>query len=247
VKTWDNHPAKFSTEILALMKPWIPQGARVLDPFAGTGLVHELGTNTVGVEIEPEGAAMHPRTVCGDALALPFPDEFFDFVVTSPCYGNRMADKHDAQEKCQACEGRGYHVTETRPPDIEYHVPCNKCGGEGRRKYKRYTYTHTLGRKLHDNNTGGMQWGRKYRAFHIEAWVEVVRVLKPGGRFIINTSNHIRNGAEVDVTGWHHEALGHLGMEQIRIAEVATKRNGNGANRELRCEYETVAVFEKAA
>ncbi len=70
----------------------------MLDPFAGTGLVHQLGGFTVGVELEPEWASMSVNTIVGNALALPFPDASFTAVVTSPCYGNRLADHHVARD-----------------------------------------------------------------------------------------------------------------------------------------------------
>src|SRR5437868_9381022 len=74
----------------------------VLDPFAGVGGIHTLAAlgiaHTVGVELEPECALQHPRNIVGSALALPFPDDTFDAIVTSPCYGNRMADHHDAKD-----------------------------------------------------------------------------------------------------------------------------------------------------
>lgn len=100
------HPAKFSSTILGviieildeevmLQRHWL----NVLDPFAGTGRVHSLLCGeTWGVELEPEWATLHPRTLVGDALELPFREESFDAIVTSPTYGNRMADHHDAKD-----------------------------------------------------------------------------------------------------------------------------------------------------
>lgn len=70
----------------------------ILDPFAGVGLVHTLGLKSVGVEIEPEWANQHPQTIVGDSRNLPFPDRFFDGITTSPTYGNRMADHHNAKD-----------------------------------------------------------------------------------------------------------------------------------------------------
>jgi tRNA G10 N-methylase Trm11 len=75
----------------------------VLDPFAGVGGIHTVGhyleeVDTWGVEIEPEWAAAHPRTYVGDALNLQFEDETFNVIMTSPAYGNRMADHFEAKD-----------------------------------------------------------------------------------------------------------------------------------------------------
>lgn len=74
---------------------------RILDPFAGIGKIHGLNdahTTTVGVELEPEWANQHPLTEVGDALNLRFRKNSFDLIITSPCYGNRMADHHNAKD-----------------------------------------------------------------------------------------------------------------------------------------------------
>lgn len=94
------HPARFSPTALQAVVAILGErdACRVLDPFAGVGTVHRLPYRTVGVEIEPEWAAADRRTIVGDATALPFPDASFDAVVTSPCYGNRMADHHEAKD-----------------------------------------------------------------------------------------------------------------------------------------------------
>lgn len=99
------HPAKFSTPILAeidrLLTGRLAPESSVLDPFAGVGGVHALPYTTVGVEIEPEWAGAHPQTVCGDSTRLTdlFPGYEFDAVVTSPAYGNRMADSYAGDPK----------------------------------------------------------------------------------------------------------------------------------------------------
>jgi hypothetical protein len=64
------HPARFTSTILDTLARLIPPGSRVLDPFAGTGRIHELPCETWGVELEPEWANMHPRTIVGNARHL---------------------------------------------------------------------------------------------------------------------------------------------------------------------------------
>jgi tRNA G10 N-methylase Trm11 len=99
------HPAKFSPPILAAIETALAArvdgAAVILDPFAGVGGVHALPWETVGVEIEPEWAAQHPATRCGDSTKLTdlFPAGSFDAVVTSPAYGNRMADSYAGDAK----------------------------------------------------------------------------------------------------------------------------------------------------
>lgn len=101
------HPAKFSQPILELVHEVIPlhKETLVLDPFAGVGGVHWLqdnfpdsGRKTVGIELEPEWALAHKRTIIGSALKIPLADESVDVIATSPAYGNRMADHHDARD-----------------------------------------------------------------------------------------------------------------------------------------------------
>lgn len=100
------HPAKFSEEILQVLDQLLAKyevEGLVLDPFAGVGRVHELRNEriqTVGVEIEPEWARWHPDTICDDARNVPklFKPGEVSAIVTSPTYGNRMADHHEAMD-----------------------------------------------------------------------------------------------------------------------------------------------------
>lgn len=210
-----SHPARFSSSLIETLAAVL--GAydvtSVLDPFAGTGRVHELEKwdyETTGVEIETEWASLHPRTIRGDALKLRFRDSSFDAIVTSPTYGNRLADHHNASDP------------------------------ESRR-----SYTHDLGHELHQNNSGQLQWGDKYKAFHLLAWSEALRVLTDGGVFILNVKDHRRAGQWQYVSGWHVTALCRLGLELQFHIEVDSPSMRAGENRESR-QSEQVYVFLKA-
>lgn len=262
-----DHPAKFSAPVLGAIldlldthaapdDPKGPPKLRALDPFAGPGGVHELMEErawlmTEGVELEPEWAAAHPRTRQGDALALPFETASFDALITSPCYGNRMADKHEARDACKACKGSGCAASPDclgGHPDDGNHRRCPKCKGTG--LSKRHTYRHTLGRPLSDNSAAGLQWGAGYRAFHHAAWQEARRVLKPetpdgepGALVLLNISNHIRDDAETLVVEWHLTEWLNSGARLVDMRRVETRRQGHGANREKRVDCEFVLAL----
>lgn len=202
-------PAAYSNALLPILEQTLTGYEKILDPFAGTGKIRLIRPDAYLLEIEPEWAAIRGATV-GDALDLPWPDEYFDAVVTSPTYGNRMADHHDAKDGS-----------------------------------KRNTYRHCLGRPLHPNNSGQLQWGKKYRAFHYLAWLEVWRVLRPGGRFVLNISDHIRKGKRIKVSRFHKLLCLQLGFCLIEEYNIQTPRNREGQNGNARVDREQVYVFEK--
>jgi tRNA G10 N-methylase Trm11 len=211
------HPAPYSDVILPVLIDALDRRHRkVLDPFAGTGRIHELrdavdwDLHTVGVEIEPEWAAIQPDTIVGNALDLPFKDHEFDAICTSPCYGNRFADSHVAKDDSV-----------------------------------RRSYTHDIGRQLHKNNSGHMQWGDQYRDFHTAAWQESIRVLSHGGRFVLNISDHIRGGEHMYVSMWHINLLLESGLDMVKQTPVQTRRMRAGANSKFRVDHELVVVFDK--
>lgn len=215
-----DHPAPFSDPILDQVAEHLRetgQTGTVLDPFAGTGRVHELrdkaGVNTIGIELEPEWAARHPDTLEGNALELTNTVEpgTVDAIATSPTYGNRMADHHDAKDDSV-----------------------------------RLTYKHTLGRDLHEDNSGQLQWGDEYRHFHEIAWAESVAALKPGGTLTLNIKNHMRAGEQQRVSEWHIDTLYGLGMHLVALDIVPTKGLMAGANASTRTMAEFVMTFRKS-
>jgi hypothetical protein len=231
------HPAKFSKQVLEVIADIIPPNVDVLDPMAGVGwpLVNALpGRRIIGIEIEADWAAAHPCVRQGNAKHLPFADGEYTWAVTSCTYANRMADSHNAQERCKPCGATGILDGE----------PCEKCGGVGRRVYKRLTYTHQIGHELHPENTGRMQWGKRYRSEHEAIWAELRRVLaRNASTFILSISDHIRAKKVVPVTDWHIETLEDLGFVLIDKWPVETDRMGFGANRDARVDNEWVLVF----
>lgn len=219
------HPAKFSEPILTaldgIVRDHLGRGARILDPFAGTGRVHNLrraGAITTGIELEPEWATLHPATLVGNALALPFPDATFDAIVTSPAYGNRMADHHEARDSS-----------------------------------RRNTYRHALGRPLHPDNAGAIAFGPKYHELHRAAWAEALRVLRPGGIFVVNVSDFLRTigpkgrrrRERVEVVAWHAATLAELGAEPMFRLPIVTRRQRQGANGDARVDHEVILVLTK--
>lgn len=208
-------PAGYSAELYPYFRAFLGQPRRLLDPMAGAGGVFRLHpyiptTSIVGIELQPNFAALHPCTQVGNVLHLAYPDWFFDAVLVSPPYGNRMADHHDAKDTS-----------------------------------RRIGYRFANGEPLHEDNSGQMQWGEKYRQFHIMAWREVYRVLEPGGRFVLNVGNHIRKGVEIDVSGWHRDMVKTLGFEHLVSVPVKTKKMKYGANHTLRVDHEWIHVFNK--
>lgn len=109
----------------------------------------------------------------------------------------------------------------------------------------RRSYTHDLGRQLHQDNSGGLQWGPAYREFHRKAWPEAVRVLRWGGIFVLNISDHIRKFERQPVTGFHVRTLCALGLEVEDIDIVSTRRMRYGANHAERPLAEFVITFRK--
>jgi tRNA G10 N-methylase Trm11 len=211
------HPAKFSAPIMGVLTELLSDSARfpgtVLDPFAGTGRIHELGRDdTQGIELEPEWAELHPRTSVGDATNTGIAAGTIGTICTSPAYGNRMADQYAGD-------------------------PSNS---------RRHTYRIALGRPLTEGNGGALQWGTAYQDMHLTVWAEAHRILRPGGRLILNISDHIRAGDRVPVTAWHIHTLTTLGFDSEDYQRVETARQRHGANGAARVDHEAVVTFRKA-
>lgn len=248
------HPAKWSKELLPHIAevlaaefgtdPWEPP--RILDPFAGVGLDRLIATYPQaewhGVELEPEWAAVSERTVVGDVMRLDelWSDPYFDAVVSSPAYGNRMADCHEARDACKTCDGSGCSVPGC-PDDGHVHTPCKNCKGAG--LSDRLTYRHKLGRMPTTGSSAVLQWGKPYRDFHLAADVSILGRLNPGGLIVWNVANHPRDQIEQRVVEWHLSAWLQLGCTVDHVRFVGTRKARKGANHTARIEGERLLVL----
>lgn len=217
MNTYPRHPAEYNSIFVPIFAELLQGCTNIIDPFAGNGrklsLLQNLLPNTkiTGIEIEPRWAALHPEIIIvGNALNIAFPHSYFDGALSSPVYGNRMSDHHNARDNS-----------------------------------KRNTYTHSYGEPLNKNNAGLLQWGKQYRAFHIKAWTELARVLRPSSPFVLNIKNHIRKGKIVDVTQFHIDTLSEWFFVGKRI-DIPTKGLAYGDNSTVRVEYESIIrMFKK--
>jgi hypothetical protein len=255
------HPAKWSASVLAALADLVNDEAdrlgrpcNVLDPFAGIGRARLAEAITMdrqhrvfGLELQHLWADTDPLTRQGDATAMPVEwSGMFDVVATSPCYGNRMADRHDAQDPCKVCDGSGCTVGAPEclgghPDDGRDHRVCKPCRGSG--VSLRHTYAHYLRRQGDDlapGSAGGLQWGAKYRLLHADAITEMLRVLVPDGLLLVNMKNHVRGDDEQLVVEWWINALLVRGCRLQEVRRVDTPNQGHGANGTKRVDGEVV-------
>lgn len=208
------HPAPFPAKLIDRIRPLLHRhgdpalaDARLLDPFAGVGAVTELGAtwDYHGCEIEPEWARQAERkgmsVHVGTAEKMPWPDEYFSAIVTSPAYGNRLADSY--------------------APDLS----DPKHG-------KRRSYRIFLGRELTAGSGASEHWGEQYRHIHQAVWRKCTRVLAPGGMFILNCKDHVRDGHVMRVTEWHVRTL--IGLGLVPVEAVSVKLRGDQNTNSMR-------------
>jgi hypothetical protein len=217
----DAHPAKWSTEILAVIAPILRDWRLpVHDPFAGTGerlgnLCDQLGLTFTGTDIEPE-FARDARVHGGDSTE---PDTYptGEFcVVTSPAYPNGMTDHF-------------------------------KAGDNSRRHTYRQALATILGYDgpLHDNNMGryGIRYGQKALARHyviadacIPHWPQ---------RVVVNVSDFYMAGEVHEVVAPWRRLLERHGYDVDEPIPVKTPRQRNAANADLRVDHEAVLVARR--
>lgn len=240
--TRPRHDAKYSAEVLEILRALAPGLAGpIVDPFAGVGLIDTIGReDVIGIELEPEWAVASPVVRQGDALDPgAYPPEVGS-IVTSPTYGNRMADRY-LGPACVACAGTGLVLGEV----LGTPVGCSPCGGTGRIGAGRYGYGISLGRLASEGSSCHLQWGDAYREFHRRWLIIASTVLDPGAsRLVLNMSDHYRDGAHQYVCHWWLEEAGRQGFRLADTYRADTDRIGHGQNSERRAPAEMVYVFD---
>lgn len=210
------HCATFTPSVqAAIQELWEDLPGGILDPFAGIGTIHGMGrADTFGIEIEPEWADQHDRTLTGDSLGLvdlliDEDEPTYRGIVTSPTYGNRMADQYD-----------------------------------GRDGSTRATYAISLGHEVHDASTARLQWGQPYRHWHhqhIQAWR---RLLDDEGWVILNMKDHPRGGERMRVCRWWLHTMLCTGFDLVTAVQVDTPGMKFGAQGDIDIGHEMVYLFE---
>jgi len=267
------HPAKFSDVHLEAARAYLDAEVErrgitreellVLDSFAGIGLVHELPYTTVGVELEPEWAGHHPDTIVGDATDLAavgiHPGQF-DAYFTSTTFANRMADTYDgSRDTCTSCKGSGCRWGECTALHLKPvgdaaeltapHGPCERCTGTGYAPTTRNTYRVSLGRMPSEGSSCCLQWGAAWRRLHRLAMVQAVEAVAGDGLLLVNASDSRRtvNGELIypPVVEFLTMTLLRAGCYLVAIDRVETRRQGNGANRDVRAAWEHLIVVRK--
>lgn len=120
----------------------------------------------------------------------------------------------------------------------------NRLSDKDMRPTVAATYAKSLGRIASEGSSCHMQWGEDYRSFHVAAWLEATRVLKPGGYFLLNCKNHLRAGVEQLVSEWHVGAITGMGYTLVDTAFVITPGNRRGANHNARVDGENLFLFK---
>ena len=208
------HPAPYSKELMMCLDEILKDSHVVLDPMAGVGRIHQLRTED--------------RKTIGIEIEKEWADEHEGTIHGS------LFDWRELIVECPVIDA--ICVSPVFGNRLSDHH--NAKDGSHRRTYKHY-----LGREPTEGSSAVMQWGWEYKRFHVKAWTECYEILAPGGLFVLNIKDHIRDGERQYVSGWHVRVLCDM-FELLYHVEVNTPGYGYGANRELRCP-EYIYVFRK--
>jgi SAM-dependent methyltransferase len=212
------HPATYTNSFIPLFAEILKDSKTVLDPMGGTGKLARI-----------KDYGYTGQVVCNEL---------------EPEWANGYAVDHwhfgDAANMAWA-EDESFDAICLSP------VYGNRMSDTYVDGSRRITYTAYLGRNLNPQNTGRLQWGKLYRYKHLLIYIECLRVLKPNGLFVLNVSDHIRDGKRIYVSKWHLDVLRNLGLKLVKCHVIKTPRARYGKNHNARCAAEFVFVMQKEA
>jgi SAM-dependent methyltransferase len=213
---YGGHPAKFSPPLFPVLYESLGDAKKILDPFAGIGGIFKLLEYDPSLEIS--AMELEPEWALQDER-ITLGDSR-----SLPWPNNYF----DAIATSVAYANR-----------MADRLTSSKWA------LTRVTYAAALRRDLTEGNLAAERWGDKYRRGTIEVLTECDRVLRRGGRFVLNCKNHYRNNELIDVTGWYIEELSKFGYELIGHKRVPLRGMRYGKSYSVRVDYESVVVMVK--
>lgn len=240
----DRHIPLFRELLAVERQRWPGETLWVIDPMAGTCTIHAIampGVETIGNEIEPPDVdiahQLYPscQSVVGDAADLDYEDGSFHAVITSPDFGNRGSDHHNAKDTHKPCQGRG----------------CKGCGGLGVSLRRSYTHdlryvTGDMSYQLDPANSGRYRsTDPRYWERQAAYWAEAFRVLKDGGLMVVDVKDGVEAGRVVAVVEPHRQLLESVGFAIETLIPLPMPGLRNGANGELRSDGHIIIVARK--
>ena len=219
------HPAKYSAGLMPFAAAVVPENAKVLDPFGGIGGVFQM---------EEHGTF---EIVC---LEIEAPKDGEDEVTWDGL--DQRVRWGDATDLDGFSDGE-FDAVVTSP------TYGNKVALGSTPLFDAATrddYASRLGRPLRENSTAAVRWGPRYRDLHERAWDEAIRVLRPGGVFVLSCRDHQDTGEWKPVTGWHVNALMERGLILRSMAGFSATGNRRGMGTENAIgDSELIVVLDK--
>ena len=249
------HPAKFSKVLWEPLADIIAGREIVLDPFAGVGTIHHIADlagveYSVGIELEREwaiqgasfGASEIPsanrRIVVGDSTTLTriISPTSVDTIVTSPAYGNRLSDTHNAKDKS---------VRNTYKHQLGRDLSPNSGAGLVFRGKGTDSYCelHTkvyqqCWEVLEQDGLMVINISNFYRTVHRKT--DLLHRYE-----VLESADGPKKRLEMDVIAWHIQTLLKIGFKMTGSRHIKTPRNRYGANNHVRLDKEVILIFDK--